>query len=147
MTDKELKKLKDDLWHAADMLRAGAHIAANKYGQPILGLIFLRYTKQADEALQSLAEWHNKNITAFEIDLKENRRKKQGWDQILATIPSWFDSSVQYKKLPSSIAKAIKQHRSIASLSVYNSKDDLFHQNVRLIIKDGKVYYLPMTRG
>ena len=25
------------------MLRAGAHLAANKYGQPILGLIFLRY--------------------------------------------------------------------------------------------------------
>lgn len=43
MTDKELKKLKDDLWHSADMLRAGAHLAANKYGQPILGLIFLRY--------------------------------------------------------------------------------------------------------
>ena len=25
------------------MLRASAHLAANKYGQPILGLIFLRY--------------------------------------------------------------------------------------------------------
>ena len=43
MTDAELKKLKDNLWHAADVLRAGAHLAANKYGQPILGLIFLRY--------------------------------------------------------------------------------------------------------
>ena len=43
MTDKELKDLKDNLWHAADVLRAGAHLAANKYGQPILGLIFLRY--------------------------------------------------------------------------------------------------------
>ena len=43
MTDKELKILKDNLWHAADMLRSGAHLAANKYGQPILGLIFLRY--------------------------------------------------------------------------------------------------------
>lgn len=43
MTDKELKKLKDDLWRSADMLRASAHLAANKYGQPILGLIFLRY--------------------------------------------------------------------------------------------------------
>ena len=43
MTDKELKKLKDDLWHSADILRAGAHLSANKYGQPILGLIFLRY--------------------------------------------------------------------------------------------------------
>lgn len=43
MTDAEFKKLKDDLWHSADMLRASAHLAANKYGQPILGLIFLRY--------------------------------------------------------------------------------------------------------
>lgn len=43
MTDLQLKKLKDDLWHSADMLRASAHLAANKYGQPILGLIFLRY--------------------------------------------------------------------------------------------------------
>ena len=43
MTDKELKDLKDRLWHSADILRAGAHLAANKYGQPILGLIFLRY--------------------------------------------------------------------------------------------------------
>ena len=43
MTDVELKNLKDRLWHSADMLRAGAHLAANKYGQPILGLIFLRY--------------------------------------------------------------------------------------------------------
>ena len=43
MNSKELKKLKDDLWHSADMLRAGAHLAANKYGQPIWGLIFLRY--------------------------------------------------------------------------------------------------------
>lgn len=43
MTDTDLKDLKDRLWHAADVLRAGAHLAANKYGQPILGLIFLRY--------------------------------------------------------------------------------------------------------
>ena len=43
MTDIELKTLKDNLWHSADMLRAGAHLAAYKYGQPILGLIFLRY--------------------------------------------------------------------------------------------------------
>ena len=43
MTDIELKTLKDNLWYSADMLRAGAHLAANKYGQPILGLIFLRY--------------------------------------------------------------------------------------------------------
>ena len=57
MTDIELKELKDRLWHAADVLRAGAHLAANKYGQPILGLIFLRYAdilfKQNKEAIMS----------------------------------------------------------------------------------------------
>ena len=45
MTDTELKTLKDNLWHSADMLRSSAHLAANKYGQPILGLIFLRYAE------------------------------------------------------------------------------------------------------
>ena len=57
MTDIELKELKDRLWHAAEVLRAGAHLAANKYGQPILGLIFLRYAdilfKQNKEAIMS----------------------------------------------------------------------------------------------
>ena len=38
MADINLKQLKDNLWQAADMLRAGAHLAANKYGQPIIGL-------------------------------------------------------------------------------------------------------------
>lgn len=28
MTDIELKNLKDNLWHSADMLRAGAHLVS-----------------------------------------------------------------------------------------------------------------------
>ena len=40
MTDLELKKLEEDLWHSADLLRAGAHMSATSYGEPILGLIF-----------------------------------------------------------------------------------------------------------
>ena len=57
MTDLELKKLKDDLWHAADVLRSGAHLAANKYGQPILGLIFLRYAHSIHQLLLSVIWW------------------------------------------------------------------------------------------
>lgn len=73
MTDKELKKLKDDLWHSADMLRSGAHLAANKYGQPILGLIFLRYAdilyKQHKEKIE--AEYNKLKGTRMEKSLKE----------------------------------------------------------------------------
>lgn len=43
MTDEEFEDLKDRLWHSADILRAGAHLAPDRYCQPILGIIFLRY--------------------------------------------------------------------------------------------------------
>lgn len=73
MTDKELKKLKDDLWHSADMLREGAHLAANKYGQPILGLIFLRYAdilyKQHKAEIE--AEYNKRKGTRTEKSMKE----------------------------------------------------------------------------
>ena len=73
MTDKELKTLKENLWHAADVLRAGAHLAANKYGQPILGLIFLRYAdilfKQHKDEIE--AEYNRTKGGRNERSLKE----------------------------------------------------------------------------
>lgn len=69
MTDKELKELKDRLWHSADVLRASAHLAANKYGQPILGLIFLRYA-------DILYKQHKEEIEAEYNRLKGGRMEK-----------------------------------------------------------------------
>lgn len=69
MTDLELKQLKDNLWHSADVLRAGAHLAANKYGQPILGLIFLRYA-------DILFKQHKEEIEAEYEKLKGGRMAK-----------------------------------------------------------------------
>ncbi len=81
MTDKELKKLKDDLWHSADILRSGAHIAANKYGQPILGLIFLRYAdilfKQHKDEIDK--EYNDKKCTRAERPYKEICIEKCGF--------------------------------------------------------------------
>lgn len=81
MTDIELKKLKDDLWHAADVLRAGAHLAANKYGQPILGLIFLRYAdilyKQHKAQIEE--EYNKSKGTRAEKSIKEISIKHCGF--------------------------------------------------------------------
>lgn len=81
MTDTELKVLKDNLWHAADVLRAGAHLAANKYGQPILGLIFLRYAdilyKQHKEEID--AEFNKYKGTRMEKPYKEIAIAKCGF--------------------------------------------------------------------
>lgn len=81
MTDLELKKLKDDLWHSADMLRASAHLAANKYGQPILGLIFLRYAdilyKQHKDEIEE--EFNKYKGSFLERSIKEISIEKCGF--------------------------------------------------------------------
>ena len=81
MTDAELKQLKDNLWHSADVLRAGAHLAANKYGQPILGLIFLRYAdilfKQHKDEIE--AEFNKFKGGRMEKSIKEIAIEKCGF--------------------------------------------------------------------
>lgn len=81
MTDIELKTLKDNLWHSADILRQGAHLAPNKYGQPILGLIFLRYAdvlfKQHKEEID--AEYNQYKGTRMEREYKDVAVEKCGF--------------------------------------------------------------------
>ncbi len=38
-----IRKLENELWEAADVLRAGSKLTSNQYCMPVLGLIFLRY--------------------------------------------------------------------------------------------------------
>ena len=38
-----IRKLENDLWESADLLRAGSKLSSNQYCMPVLGLIFLRY--------------------------------------------------------------------------------------------------------
>ena len=81
MTDLELKKLEEDLWHSADLLRAGAHMSSTSYGEPILGLIFLRYAdiryKQFKDDIDQ--EYNKYKGTRMEKSLKEISIEKCGF--------------------------------------------------------------------
>lgn len=81
MTDLELKKLEEDLWHSADLLRAGAHMSATSYGEPILGLIFLRYAdiryKQFKDDISQ--EYNKYKGTRMEKSLKDISIEKCGF--------------------------------------------------------------------
>jgi type I restriction enzyme M protein len=43
MQGKQLRLLENDLWKAADQLRANSKLTASEYSMPVLGLIFLRH--------------------------------------------------------------------------------------------------------
>lgn len=81
MTDLELKKLEEDLWHSADLLRAGAHMSSTNYGEPILGLIFLRYADiRYKEFKDDIEQEYNKyKGTRIEKSLKDISIEKCGF--------------------------------------------------------------------
>jgi type I restriction enzyme M protein len=55
MDYQELKQLEDDLWEAADQLRANSKLTASEYSMPVLGLIFLRHaTTRFNELLPGI---------------------------------------------------------------------------------------------
>lgn len=120
MTDKELKKLKDDLWHSADMLRAGAHLAANKYGQPILGLIFLRYA-------DILYKQHKDEIEARYNKLKGTRMEKSMKEIAIEVCGFYLPPEAYYDEInnaPDDANKANLVKKAMQAIEDNNEKMD-----------------------
>ena len=118
MTDKELKTLKDNLWHAADVLRSGAHLAANKYGQPILGLIFLRYA-------DILFKQHKEEIDAEFSRLAGTRMEKSKKEIAIAKCGFFLPECAYYDFIndaPDTAEKAELVKKAIESIERENPK-------------------------
>ena len=116
MTDKELKKLKYDLWHSADMLRAESHLSANKYGQPILGLIFLRYAdiKYKQHKDEIMAEYEANKGKRTERSLKDISIEKCGF---YLPEKAYYD---RINELPDNADKAIAVKEAMEEIEKEN---------------------------
>ncbi len=118
MTDTELKELKDRLWHSADVLRASAHLAANKYGQPILGLIFLRYA-------DILFKQHKAEIEAEHAALKGTRREKSIKDIAIDKCGFFLPECAYYDFIvnsPDTAEKAVVVKKAMEAIEDENPK-------------------------
>ena len=118
MTDLELKKLKDDLWRSADMLRQGAHLAANKFGQPILGLVFLRYAdilyKQNKDKID--AEYNRRKGTRTEKSIKDIAKEICGF---YLPEDAYFD---RINEAPDDAKKAVLVKKAMLSIEEENKE-------------------------
>lgn len=118
MTDKELKELKDRLWHSADILRASAHLSANKYGQPILGLIFLRYA-------DILFKQHLDEINTEYEKLKGSRRAKSRKDIAIEKCGFYLPEKAFYDYIndaPDDANKAQIVKQAMEAIEINNPK-------------------------
>ena len=100
MTGEQLRQLENQLWSAADQLRANSKLTATEYSFPVLGLIFLRHAfnrfenakEEIEEALPVHPQRGRRLVTkddflqAKAIFLPDNAR----WDYI-AGLPEGKD--------------------------------------------------------
>ena len=98
---------------------------------------------RTEDTLRQLNEWHEKNAEQLEIDTKKNRRKRQGIEGVLMTLPGLLDNDLNYIELKEETVAQIKHQ--VAPVPVMNSAidGDYYQEDVRLIAKDGKLFYLP----
>ena len=92
MDRQQLKKLEDDLWSAADNLRANSDLKSTEYSTPVLGLIFLKfadnkYRKFEDEILKEYEK------------LKGGRREKALSDIAIEKCGFYLPDHARYKYL------------------------------------------------
>jgi len=108
MTGEQLKDLENNLWQAADKLRADSGLKANEYATPILGLIFLRFASIR----------FNRIKPEIDAELKaqgKDSRLQQTVDEIaIAKCGFYLPEEAQYDYLlnlpeEEDIAKAIKE--------------------------------------
>lgn len=89
-----------------------------------------------------LVEWHKNQCQALKIDLDESRRKHTGILGLLAKPISWIKDDWNYATVGTQTVRMIKHQTADVGEITYTS-DNLFDDNVEIIARDGKYYYLP----
>jgi hypothetical protein len=104
--------------------------------------VFKKYLGQTTQTRIALADWHDRQVQSLKIDLEKERIAKSGIEAVAAVIPSIFVSDFKSKNLKQGFAQEISsQTQSLSERSVEPVYDD----DVEIVIKDGRYYYLRDT--
>ena len=103
---------------------------------------FSLHTSKLETLHIRLVEWHKKQCQALKIDLDESRRKHTGILGLLAKPISWINDDWNYAIIRTQTVRMIKHQIDDVGEITYTS-DNLFDDNVEIIARDGKYYYLP----
>lgn len=101
------------------------------------------YEDPARAALIKIDIWHEDNCNKFEINTHSKKRKKQGLEAVAWAVPGLINDDLNYKDFPEATAMMIRRQRRGSARIKPDDAAELFDKEVRLIIKENKVYYLP----
>lgn len=100
------------------------------------------YTQQVAQTQNKLTNWHQSTSQRLGIDTAEAQRKRFGLDRAIHFIPGIFNDSANFRPISVHTAKMIASQSS-GNPQPCLDDSDLYAQDIELIAKDGKIYYLP----
>lgn len=104
------------------------------------------YTQQVVDTQSRLTQWHQDTTQRLNIDTAEMRRKRYGLDEVIHFIPGLINDDWNFCPICEKTACMIdSQTRGHGELHHDNS--DFYLEDVQLISKGGKVYYLPPCKN
>ena len=103
------------------------------------------YIQQVAQTQARLTKWHKETIERLSVDTTEARRKRDGLDRAIHFIPGLFDDAANFRPISKSTVNMINS-QSIGNTKPYLDESELYVQDVQLIVKDGKVFYLPSSK-
>lgn len=103
--------------------------------------LFNKFLDQSVQTRNLLEQWHDKQVKVLDIDLNKNRISKTGVAGFFSAIPAVVDENWKYKELEQGLAQKINtqiKHKPKA----LNKQEEIYDEDVQIIIKDGKYYFL-----
>ena len=103
----------------------------------------LPYAKQVETTLEQLNKWHMENGKRLGIDVASTRRKRQGIEGLVMNIPALLNNDFHYKPISRYTAAMISSQTDGVAKEKPSDDPDLFREDVRLVAKGEKLFYLP----
>lgn len=107
--------------------------------------LFLIYAEQSDEIQTLLTNWHKNIAKRLSIDTEKCHRKRSGFNESFHGIIGFIKNSDNYnfKHIEKRTVNIIKSQMLGHNKDYLKSTSDLYNEDVQLISKNGKIYYLP----
>ena len=106
---------------------------------------FYKYLNMSNQVNGQVKLWHNKQQTKLKIKYDEGLRKREGIDKILNQVKI-LDKNRSYKEIDASTIKLIDSQISDGVKYIEDNRN-LYKEDVKLIKKDDKYYFLPMKKN
>ena len=104
------------------------------------------YTKQVSDTQEMLAGWHRDSVKRLSIDTENEKRKRDGFDGFIHLLPGLFNNDLNFRAIEKDTAAMIASQTLSSDETTQQDNSDLYAEDVQLISKDGKIYYLPQSK-